>query len=142
MFILWYHICMNDNTKVLDQNPGTPPTPVQPVSSVGGANKEMGRVAGPVSEFVKLTEAEPQIDKELADLGVEVKKDSPNVTEEHRDFIDHAKQFTAVSTSASGKVTMPMSEEEVADQLKTGQDDDSKTGLAKLIDKVIKALGL
>lgn len=145
-FILWYHKCMNDDNQNVNQN--TPPPPVaqtdqtqpqiQPVAPVGSVNKEVGPVVSPVSESVKLSETEPRISQELKDLGIEAKKDEPNITDEHRSFIDHAKQFTPVSSSSSGKITMPMSEEDISRQLKTGQNDDSGKWLAWLLKKVIK----
>ncbi len=140
---------MDDNTKNVAQN--TPPVaqadqtqpqvqpvqPVQPVAPVGSVNKEVGPVGATISEFVKPSETQPQIDQDLAELGVEAKKDEPSIADEHKKIIDHAKQFTPVSSSPSGKVTMPMSEEEVTEQLKTGQDDDSGKWLARLIRKII-----
>lgn len=147
-----YHDYMDDNTKIVNQNP--PPVaqadqtqpqatvaPIQPSAPVGSVNKELGSVVSPVSEFIKPSETEPQIEKDIAELGVEAKKDEPNITDEHKDFIDHAKQFTPVSSSSKNKITMPMSEEEVAEKLKTGQDDDSGKWLAGLIRKIIKVLG-
>lgn len=149
---------MNDDNRMLNQN--TPPvaptvaedqaqpqTVVQPIvpvalsAPVGSTNKEVGSIVSPVPEFVKPSEAEPQIEKDIAELGVEAKKDEPNITDEHKDFIDHAKQFTPVSSSPKSKITMPMSEEEVAEKLKTGQDDDSGKWLAGLIRKIIKIMG-
>ena len=140
---------MNDDNKTVNQN--TPPPvaqtdqtqpQIQPVAPVGSVNKEVGPVVSSVSESVKPTDAEPRISQELKDLGIEAKKDEPNIAGEHRDFIDHAKQFTPVSSSLSGKVTMPMSEKEIESQLKTGQNDDSGKWLAGLLQKIIKAMGL
>lgn len=141
---------MDDNTKIVNQTVNSvaqtdqaqPQASVQPTAPVGTVHKEMGPITSPVSEFVKPTDAEPQIDQELADLGAETKKDEPNITGEHRDFIDHAKQFTPVPTSPSGKITLPMSEKEVAEKLKAGQDDDSGKWLSKLIQKIMKVMGL
>lgn len=142
---------MNDDNKIVNQNvdpvakaiPAQPQTPVQaPPAPVGGANKETGPITAPVSEFIKPSEAEPQIDKEIVDLGVEAKKDAPNVTDEHKDVIDHAKQFTPVPSSASSAIKLPMSEDEIASKLKTGQDDDSGKWLAGLIKKIIGAMGI
>lgn len=143
---------LNQNSNPVAQTTQAQPQPiVQPVAPpiqvpaqptpVSGVNKETGPISAPVSEFVKPTEVQPQISQELKDLGVEAKKDEPNVTDEHKHVIDHAKQFSPVPNSPTGKVTMPMTEVEVADKLKTGQDDDSAKGLAKLIQKVIKAMG-
>lgn len=138
---------MDDNVKIVNQN--TPPAtqanqaqpqaavqPVAPITPVGSVNKEVGPMMSPVSEFVKPSETEPQIEKDIAELGVEAKKDSPDIADEHKDFIDHAGPYVPAPSSSS-KVTMPMSEEEVADKLKTGQDDDSGKWLASLIKKII-----
>lgn len=132
-------IPQDDQTAV---QPQAPVQPVVPVAPIGSANKEAGPVGSPISEFVKPTETEPEITKELKDLGVEAKKDEPNVTDEHKAFIDHAKQFASVQAPASSKVTLPMSEDEIADKLKTGQDDDSGKWLAGIVQKVIRAFGL
>jgi hypothetical protein len=136
---------MNGDVKVVDQNPVSAPVisdVVQPPVSVSQPSKEMEPVVAPTSEFIKPSEAEPQIDKDLAELGVEAKKDEPKIEDEHKDLVDHAKQFSPVVPSSPSKVIMPMSDEEVKDKMKTGQDDDSGKGQAKLIDKVMKVLGL
>lgn len=141
---------MNDDVKKVNQN--TSPTvpadqsqpqvqPVAPSAPTGSVNKEVGPIASPVSEFLKPTDVEPQIDKDIAELGVEAKKDEPNITDEHKGIIEHAKQYSPISSTSTGKVIMPMSEEEIADKLKTGQDDDSGKWLASLIQKIIKVIG-
>lgn len=138
---------MNDDNKIVNQNADpvaqvTPVQPAPPAQSIGSTNKEVGPIVSSVSESVKPSETEPRISQELKDLGIEAKKDEPNIADEHRNFIDHAKQFTPVSSSLSGKVTMPMSEKEIESQLKTGQNDDSGKWLARLLQKIIKAMGL
>jgi hypothetical protein len=120
---------MNDDAKIANQN-------VSPVVPVGSPNKEIP-VSALVSEFVKPSETEPQISQDLKELGVEAKKDEPSLTDEHKGIIEHAKEFAPVSVSSSNNVVMPMSEEEIADKLKTGQDDDSGKWLAGLIKKII-----
>jgi len=135
---------MNDDNKILSQNspPVTqadqaqPQAPVQPAVSVGSLNKEAELANDSISEFVKPTETDPRIDKELEDLGAEAKKDEPKITDEHKGIIDHAGPHVPV-TSSSGKVSLSMSEEEIEKQLKTGQDDDSGKWLAALFNKVI-----
>lgn len=136
---------MSDDNQNLNQNA----TPVaqtdlthgQPVTPTGSANKETGPISAPDAEFMQPTDVEPQIDKDIAELGVEAKKDEPNITDEHKGIIEHAKQYSPISSASAGKVTMPMSEEEIADKLKTGQDDDSGKWLASLIQKIIKVIG-
>lgn len=134
---------MGTDTNVLDKNPVSVPVSgnqVQP--QMGSLNKEKVPIGQNLSEFVKPTDTEPQINQELKDLGIEAKKDEPNITDEHRGVIEHAKQFTPIPLSPSGKVSLPMSEEEVAEKLKTAQDDDSGKWLAGLIQKIIRVLGL
>lgn len=134
---------MNDDNQNVNQNS---PPPVQddgqPIAPAGSVNKEVGPIGSPVSEFVKPSEVEPQIDKDIAELGVEAKKEEPNITDEHKGIIEQAKQYTPVSSSPTGKVTLPMTEEEIADKLKTGQDDDSGKWLADLIQKISKWFGI
>lgn len=146
---------MDGNNKIVNQNmppvtqadqaqtqavvqPIQPVQPVVPAQPVGSVNKEVGPITAPVSEFVKPSEVEPQISKDLKDLGIEAKKDEPNIADEHKGIIEHAKQFTPISSSPTGKVVMPMSEEEMTDKLKTGRNDDSGKWLAGLIRKIIK----
>lgn len=152
--ILCYHDYMDDNNKIISQNvdpvaqasPVQPQTPVQPAQSAqrptGSLNKEVGPIVSDVSEFVKPTDTEPQIDKDLEELGIEARKDEPNIADESKQVIDHAKQFSPVPSFPSGKISLPMSENEVADRLKTGQDDDSGKWLAGLIRKIIAVMGL
>jgi hypothetical protein len=139
---------VNDDNKVLNQNPppsqsdqvqpqAQPQIQPQAVVPVGSPNKETGPVVSLGNEFIKPSEAGPQVDGTLKELGVEAKKDEPNLSDEHKGIMEHAKEFTPVSASPSGNVVMPMSEEEIANKLKTGQDDDSGKWLAGLIKKII-----
>jgi|WetSurMetagenome_2_1015567.scaffolds.fasta_scaffold712647_2 hypothetical protein len=141
---------MNDDNKVVNQktppaiqtDQATPQVQVQPVTPVGSVNKEVGPINALALEFVKPSEVEPQIDQDLKELGVEAKKEKPDLTSEHKEVgIEHAGSHISVSTVPSGKVTLPMSEEEIAEKLKTGQDDDSSKWLAGLINKVIAVMG-
>lgn len=145
---------MDDNTKNVNQNtplaaqadqaqPQAATQPMQPSASVGSVNKEAGPVAPPVSEFVNPTDAEPQISKELKDLGIEAKSDRPDLTFEHQELgMDHAGSNIAPVIQSSTPVKLPMTEEEIADKLKAGESDDSGKWLAGLVQKIIKALGL
>ncbi len=142
---------MDDNTKIGNQNVNSvvqddqtqSQAPVdQPVAPTGSTNKEAGPMSSSISEFVKPSEIEPQIDEDLAELGIEAKKENPDLTDEHKQAgIGYAKETTPLSGQPSGYVKLPMSEEEVADTFKTGQDDDSGKWLAGLIKKVIKVMG-
>ncbi len=142
---------MSDDIKNVNQNPPSmvpenqtqPQAAVQPSVPVGSVNKEVGPN---LSEFVRPAgpEISPNLSQEERESGVEVKSDKPSLTFEHKELgLDHAGPDVTVSTQPSGSIKFPMSEEEVKAQLeKKGQDGDSKTGLAKLIAKVIKVLGL
>lgn len=141
---------MDDDTKIVNQNAhpaiqgnqAQPQAQVQPAVPAGSVNKETSPVGASDSEFIKSSETEPQIGQELKESGVEVKSDKPDLTFEHKELgVDHAGPHTPVSSFPSGKITMPMSEEEVEDRLKTGRDDDSGKWLAGLIQKIIKAIG-
>jgi hypothetical protein len=139
---------MDDNNKAVNSNaasvtqddqvqPQAQVQPVQPVVPAGSLNKETGPIVAPTSEFVKPSEAEPQISEDLKELGIEAKKDEPDMGNEHEGLVEHAKQFTPVSSPPQGKITMPMSEDEIEKQLRSGQDDDSGKWLARLIKKII-----
>jgi hypothetical protein len=130
---------MNDDNKILNQNmppavqvvqsqPQAAVQPAQPPNPVGSVNKEVGTV-GVVSDFIKPSEAEPQISNE------------PEIEDEYKQVINHAKQFTPVPSTSSGKTTMLMSEEEIADKLKLGRGDDSGKWLASLLKKIITVIG-
>ena len=131
---------MNDNTKVLDQNPSIPSAPIQPVPGVGGANKEAVRpVVAPVSEFVRPSGAETVLNlpPEVSSANVKVQSDRPDLTFEHKQIgLNHANP--PVSIQSSNSIQLPMSEEEMAQKLETGQDDDSGKSLAKLLKKIFK----
>jgi len=135
---------MGDDNKILNQNTPTtnqviqdqPQLISQPTNPVGAVSKETEPTTSAATEFVKPSEAEPQIDRDLRELGVEANKDVPEITDEHAG-VEHAKQFAPVLSSSQNKVTMPMSEEEIAVKLKAGQDDDSEKWLARLLKKII-----
>jgi hypothetical protein len=139
---------MDDNNKTVNPNAAsvaqddqiqsqTQVQPVQPVVPAGSLNKEAGPINAPASELIKPSETEPQISEDLKELGIEAKKDEPRIADEHKGLVEHAKQFSPISMPPSGKIVMPMSEEEIEKQLKTGQDDDSGKWFARLIKKII-----
>lgn len=131
---------MNDNTKVLDQNPVSG-SQVQPSSPVGVASKEVGPIPSIVSEIRPAgTEVKHDISKESAELGVKEIQDRPDLTQVVD--IQHAGPSVPVPSGPAGKVLLPMSEEEIGSQLKTGQDDDAGKWLARLVKKVIAVMGL
>lgn len=140
---------MNDDNKVVNQN--TPPVvpvdqvqpqaQVQPVVPVGTVHKEMGPPIAVVSEIKPAgAEVQHEINQESAELGVKEIQDRPDLIKGVD--MQHAGPSVPVPTSPSGKVTMPMSEKEITDKLKTGQDDDSGKWLSKLIQKIMKVMGL
>ena len=133
---------MNDNTKVLDQNPGTPQAPIQPVPGVGGANKEAVRpVVAPVSEFLRPSgvEAKHNISQESAKLGVEEVQDRPDLTQVAD--MQHAGPSVPPPLGPTGSISIPTREEALAD-LKTKNPTDSGWGFDKLVIKALDALGL
>lgn len=137
---------MGTDVNVLDKNPVSMPVSGSVVSSqVGSSKKEQAPVGQDVSEFVRPAgpEVNPNLSQEEKELGIEVKSERPNLTPGHQELgVDHAGPHVPVSLSPSGKVLLPMSEEEAEKQLKTGQDDDSGKWLARLIKKIIKVMGL
>lgn len=148
---------MDSNNKIVNQN--TPPVaqndqmqtqptvaPVQPVAPVGSVNKETGPIDVGKTKINELSPSSPEvsheISQELKDIGVEENKDRPDLTFEHKEMgIEHAGPYVPVSTSPSNLIQYPMSEEEIADKLKTGQNDDSGKWLAGLVHKIMKVMG-
>ncbi|MDP2637646.1 MAG: hypothetical protein Q8P26_01130 [Candidatus Levybacteria bacterium] len=153
---------MDDKTKIMSQNGGVvnqggqaqaQPQPVQkpadkPISSpVSAPNKEIGPVSVNSSRVNEVSPAGPEVShevsQELKDIGVEEKKDRPNLTDDHKQMgINHAGASVPVATVPTRDVKLPMSEEEVAGKLKSGENDDSGKWLAGLINKVIAVMGL
>ncbi len=134
---------MSNDAAVLDKNPITPVAvgqaqPQNPVS-LGGKERSVPLVA--TSETVSNLQAEGpershEISQDLKDLGVKEIQNKPVFTQEHIDAgIRDSNPAPSVSTNT---VTLPMTEQEIESQLKTGQDDDSKKWLAWLFNKVIK----
>lgn len=118
---------------------------VKPVSPVSSRNVE----AGPI----QASDREPILHPEVAASGVEVVKDKPELTEEHDKIgVKAAAESTPVSTEPSGKVQIPMSEEEVKAAIKEGPGNDvdvqkqfegiyfanAKYFLARLFEKILR----
>jgi len=121
---------MNDNAKILDQNPG-PITPVQPVASVGIANKEMGpigiaeiRPAGP--------EVKHEIDQESVELGVKEIQDRPDLTQ----IVDmqHAGPSVPVPPGPTGLV-------QISEKTDTSESNTWLNALTKKVQKVMQLMG-
>jgi len=133
---------MSDDRQVLDQKPvsGSQAQPLTP-ASVGVVNKEIGPIPSVIPEIRPAgPEVKHEISQESAELGVKEIQDRPDLTEGVD--MQHAGPSVPIPSGPSGKVSLPMLEDEVADKLKTGQDDDSGKWLAGLIQKVIRALGI
>jgi len=131
---------MNGDVKVLDQN-STPPVSgnvVQP--QIGSLNKEVQPAAGLPELKPAGSEVIHSIDQELKDVGIEEKKDRPDLTQAID--VQHSGSSAPVSTTPSKSIQYPMSEKEIEDKLKTGPADDSGKWLAGLIRKIMKALGI
>lgn len=130
--------------KVLDQNPVQAPVSGSVVNPQGSFGKEKAPIGQSSTEIINPvgSEVKPNLSQEVSEAGVEAKSDQPNLTPEHTELgIDHAGPHVPVPLSLSDKVKLPMSDEEIK-KFKTGQDGDSKTGLAILLHKLQKAFGL
>lgn len=127
---------MNNDNKIVDQ--AQPQAPVQPVPSVGGgANKEVGRVVAPVSEFVTRSGAEaiPNIPPEVS-AHIEVKNDNPTLTEEHKQIgVEYAGPSVQPPTEPSGLVQIPQTTD-------INNSDTWLNALTEKIQKVMKLLGV
>lgn len=144
---------MNDDDSVLNQNaspavstnriqsqaPRVSVQPVAPAAPIGSVNKEAAPINSTLPELKPAgAEASHDISQELKDIGVVEKKDAPILDNSHKSVgIQHSGTSAPVQTAPTGKVTLPMSEEEVAEQFKTGQDDDSGKWLAGLVKKIL-----
>ncbi|OGH24194.1 MAG: hypothetical protein A3B47_00700 [Candidatus Levybacteria bacterium RIFCSPLOWO2_01_FULL_39_24] len=135
---------MNTDTQVLDQKPVFAPVSGGVTGPQGSLNKEKTPIGTNLSEFVRPAgpEISPNLPQEVSESGVEVKTDKPNLTLEHQELgMEHAGPNITVLTQPSAPIKLPMSEEEITNKLKTGQDDDSGKWQAGLIQKIIKAMG-
>ena len=129
---------MND-TATLDKNPIVPGASVGQVQpQMGSLNKEQAPKSQDLSEFIRQAgpESSLNVSQEEKTAGVEVKSNRPELTSEHKELVAHAGPDVSLPTSSS--VTLPMTEEEIAKELKTGHKENSGTWLAALIDYVIK----
>jgi len=131
---------MNGDVKVLDQNPVSPISGSAVQSQIGSLNKEAQPVTGLPELKPAGTEVSHNLDQEIKDVGVEEKKDRPDLTEAID--IQHSGPSIPVSTVSSTSIQYPMSEQEIENKLKTGPSDDSGKWLAGLIKKIMKALGV
>jgi hypothetical protein len=133
---------MNSDVGVVDQNPVSAPASSSsvPVPQMGSLKKEAPIISIPELKPAG-SEVSHNISQELKDIGVEEKKDGPDLTFEHKKLgFEHAGPSVPIPPSPSGKITLPMSEEEIASKLKVGQDDDSGKWHAGLLRKIIAAM--
>jgi hypothetical protein len=122
------------DTKVSTNGVASPP--------VGSANKEVGPIAAPVSEFAKSSEAELQVDRDLRELGVEAEKEKPELTNEHKlAGIEYSGVYAPTPTASTSPVKLPMTEKEIQNKLR-GQDDDSGKWFAWLLRKIITVMSI
>lgn len=133
---------MNDNTKVLDQNPSVSPTAmgtqgsVQSNINIGSMRKEQASavsVEPNLSEFIKPEIEKPNIDQEQKDMGVVTKSEAPDLTFEHKQIgLEHSGATVPVPPGPTGLV-----------QFSEKKDiSDSGTWLNTLTEKVQKVLKL
>jgi len=109
---------VSDQSLTLDPNLMTAPTaPQQPVAQpqypVGGPHKEMAPVTKtPISEVMRPTEVQPQLQPEVQEAGVEVveNREQPQLTAEHKAVgIEHAKESVPMPLSPQPTVQLPYS---------------------------------
>lgn len=102
----------NNNTVGDAQQPQPQPTtPAPTTGSVGYVKKEAEPI--PSQEVIQLTEQEPVIEKELAEIGVEKVSSEPNLTlADQKAGLSLAKESNPHPTAPTGAVKLPMTEEE------------------------------
>jgi len=128
---------MNDNAG-LDKSSGSAPIPGNIVPPVGSMNKEVPAINLDIGSS-ELTPAGPDtqhnIDQELENIGVEEKKDNPDLTLEHKELgIEHSGPIPV--PPPSDNVVVPMSEEEIKAKSKTVKSDDSVKWYMALLTKI------
>jgi hypothetical protein len=133
---------MNDDTqKQPVQNPAQPPVtapqPAAPASSIG-MHKEM---EVPVSDFIKPSEEELVLEKELREAGAETVSEKAPLTKDHEDIgIKHSLENTQPNLQASDSVTFPLTNPQIENIVKKGNTGSSGYWLAILIKKLKKAI--
>lgn len=106
-------------------------------------HKEAGpskTVEAPVAEVLAPSEIAPEIPKEVAEVGVEVSKDTeapPDLTMHDAKMIEHAPVIAPVPTQPSGVVQLPITEEKATETLKHK---DTSKGITWLAESVIRQL--
>ena len=126
---------MNDNTKVLDQNPVSAPVSNNVVQPTGSMLKEQAPMEQNLSEFVRPAgpEAVPSLPQEVSESGVEVNRDHPDLTFEHKQIgLEHSGATAPVPSVPTGLVQISQ-EKDI---------NSSGTWLNALIEKVEKIMRL
>lgn len=104
---------MSNDTQVLDRNPVSHPVfgnQVQP--QMGSLNKEAPIATGLPELKPAGPEAKHDIDQQLKDLGVEEKKDSPDLTFEHKQIgLEHSGATVPVPPGPTGLVQISQKED-------------------------------
>lgn len=101
------------DTKIPDQNPVSG-SQIQPSAPIGVANKEIGRVAAPVSELITRSGVEtiPNLPPEVSDANVKVPTDKPFLTPAHKEMgLVHSGPDVTVPTSPTGLVQIPQTKD-------------------------------
>lgn len=132
---------MSDNFNTIDQKPISPSIPDSTVPpQAGSLSKEVLRIdAIPAEAKPAGPEITHNIDSELRKIWVEEIAVKPDLTAEHRQLgVSHVGSDVPVAPMSSKTIQYPMSEEEIAKRLRTGQDDDSGKNLARLMGRIIK----
>lgn len=126
----------------LVQPPVTSDVVQQPQAPVSAPVKEQEPVA--VADVIKPEDKEPPpLHPELAEIGVERRKEVPELTlEDKKAGLSLAKEATQVPTQPSGLVKLPMSEEEQDAHIRKGDSSQSVFWFAKLLKKIRDSLRL
>jgi len=147
---------MNDDSKNVNQNNvsadqvdqagQTQQSQSQAQSAVSSVStKEQEPIGAPNSESAKSLETKPEVDEDTKEKKVEAEKNELETSDKDKKIISQLEKTASVPsapTSSSDGIAVPMSKEEAADKLKTGQDDDSGKWYAALINKIIAVMVL
>lgn len=123
---------MDDKNQIQGQVPNQPPQQ----GGAGSLVKEHGPIA---TGDVQPSGIEPEIHRELEQIGVKSVPEFPEVKPEHQRIgISPAKESVPVQTVPSGHVQIPMTEEEARQTLKEEKPENALKWLAALIVKHFK----
>ena len=121
--------------------PAPPQTAQQQPVPVGSSVVKEHEPETVTVEPIQPSETEPSLDKEVSEAGVEKVSESPQLSEDQKQAgIAYAKEATPVSTTPSGNIVLPMTEEEAIKIIKTTDASDSKHWLAILIERIFQQI--